>query len=160
MARVGGGKADAYLRFIIETVRPLILESFRASAERRSTGLFGSSMGGLISLYGFFAYPEHFGLVGAMSPSLWFAGGRILDYIRKRPPILGKIYFDVGSEERSLRATRSIAQLYDAQLNEILLKKGYRPEKDMVYVLEEGASHNEAYWARRLPEALRFLLTE
>ena len=56
-------------------------------------------MGGLISLYSFFRAPETFGFAGAMSPSLWFGGRAILDYIENDGRPAGRIYVDVGTEE-------------------------------------------------------------
>ena len=73
-ARHGGGGGDAYLAFVERTLKPLIDRRVRTRPEREATGIFGSSMGGLISLYAFFRAPETFGFVGAMSPSLWFGG--------------------------------------------------------------------------------------
>jgi predicted alpha/beta superfamily hydrolase len=164
--RHGGGKGDAYLRFLLETVKPLVDTSFRTAAGRASTGIMGSSMGGLISLYAFFAFPEQFGFVGAMSPSLWFARGRIMGMIKRSPPILGTIYFDYGTNEgaRSVRDAPWIRTLLsrsttmDGELYALLLAKGYRPERDLRYVEALGAGHTEAAWAERLPDALRFLL--
>ena len=98
-ARHGGGGGDAYLAFVERTLKPLIDRRVRTRPEREATGIFGSSMGGLISLYSFFRAPETFGFVGAMSPSLWFGGRAIIDYIERdgRPP--GRIYVDAGTEE-------------------------------------------------------------
>jgi predicted alpha/beta superfamily hydrolase len=166
--RSGGGKGDAYLRFIFDTVRPLVEGSFRVSGQRAARGIVGSSMGGLISLYAFFAYPEHFGLVGALSPSLWFARGRVMSTVRRCPPILGKIYLDVGTAEGArtasdmawIRAQLARSTTMDGELYALLVQKGYRPGREVMYVLEEGAQHNEAAWARRLPHALRFLLAD
>jgi len=164
--RSGGGKGDAYLRFLFDTVRPLVEDSFRTTRERAGRAILGSSMGGLISLYAFFAYPEHFGLVGALSPSLWFARGRVMNTVRRCPPILGKIYLDVGTAEGArtlndmpwIRTLLARSTTMDGELYALLVQKGYRPRREVMYLLEEGASHNEAAWARRLPEALRFLL--
>jgi predicted alpha/beta superfamily hydrolase len=166
--RHGGGQGDAYLRFLLDTVKPLVDRSFRSEPSRAATGLMGSSMGGLISLYGFFARPEAFGFVGAMSPALWFARGRTLSYVAGRPPILGRIYMDMGTGEgaepakmepwrRNLlsRSTTLSGELYAA-----LVAKGYRPGRDIRYVEDEGAPHHESAWAARLPAALRFLLRD
>jgi predicted alpha/beta superfamily hydrolase len=150
--RHGGGQGKAYLRFLIDTVKPLIDHDLRTLPGRAHTGIFGSSMGGLISLYGFFAYPAHFGFVGAMSPSLWFARGRSLTTIRRSPPILGQIYLDIGSAEPA----RMVGLCDD--LYALLLQKGYRPTRELRYEIDAGAGHTEAAWARRLPDALRFLL--
>jgi hypothetical protein len=41
----------------------------------------------------------------------------------------------------------------------ILMEKGYKMGERLKYVREEGGEHTESAWARRLPEALRFLLS-
>jgi len=165
-ARIGGGKGDTYLRFLLNTVKPLVDRSFRSDPSRAATGLMGSSMGGLISLYGFFAIPEAFGFIGAMSPALWFARGRIMGAIARRPPILGRIYMDMGTGEGAepakmepwRRALLARSTTLDGELYALLVAKGYRPGRDIRYVVEEGAPHHESAWAARLPGALRFLL--
>src|SRR4051812_7718100 len=78
----GKGKGQAYLGFIVETLKPLIDQQFRTLPDRLHTGIMGSSMGGLISLYAFFQHHEIFGFAGVMSPSLWFAGRAIFDLLR------------------------------------------------------------------------------
>lgn len=142
-----GGRGEEYLSFLVSTVKPLIDETFRTRREREHTGMIGSSMGGLISLYGFFRYPEVFGLVGSMSPALWFAGGAIYSYVSQVPFRPGRIYLDHGTHDN--RAGR---------MNRLLVDKGYEPGQHLLYIKEEGGEHNEPTWARRLPGALRFLL--
>ena len=147
-----GGQGEAYLRFLVETVKPCIDRDFRTLPGRAHTAIIGSSMGGLISLYAFFRYPAVFGLVGAMSPALWFAGRAIFRYVQKAPFPGGKIYLDIGTDEG-----RGMAQ--DARRMQALLRvKGYRPGHDLLYVEERGARHHESAWARRLGPALRFLM--
>ena len=75
----------AYLEWLIGTVQPLIEKQFRVARGRESTGIAGASMGGLISLYAFGRFPERFGLVGGMSPSLFF-GDEALDALDREPP--------------------------------------------------------------------------
>ena len=167
--RLGGGRGDEYLRFIIDTIKPQIDTEFRTLPGRRYTGILGSSMGGLISLYAFFEHPTVFGFAGVMSPSLWFAGGAILDYVDAAPFHTGKIYLDAGTREygesqNSGRLHRAAAsRRYYAsvrRLKGMLVRKGYRPLRDLLHVEEKWAGHSESSWARRLPPALRFLLTE
>jgi predicted alpha/beta superfamily hydrolase len=136
-----------YLAWIVETVKPLIDRDFRTLPERAHTGMMGSSLGGLISLYAFFHRPETFGFVGAFSPSLWVNRGAIFPYIRATQYSPGCIYLDNGTLEGDARP-----------MYELLLQKGYRAGKDIRYVREEGGRHTEEAWARRLPDALRFLL--
>jgi predicted alpha/beta superfamily hydrolase len=66
------------------------------AARPRHTGIAGSSMGGLISLYGFFRYRHAFGFAGVMSPALWFADRAVLDWVERQPFAGGRIYIDVG----------------------------------------------------------------
>lgn len=168
-SRLGGGRGDDYLRFIIESIKPQIDSEFRTLPGRRHTGILGSSMGGLISLYAFFEYPSVFGYAGVMSPSLWFAEEAIFDYIDSALFHPGKIYLDAGTREygenhgggrlhRAAASRRYYASV--RRLKGMLVRKGYRPLRDIMHVEEKWAGHSESSWARRLPPALRFLLTE
>src|SRR4051812_9334479 len=78
---LGGGRGDLYLEFLIDTVKPLIDERFMTIPDREHTGIVGSSMGGLISLYAFFRHPEVFGFAGVLSPSLWLTERATFSYI-------------------------------------------------------------------------------
>jgi predicted alpha/beta superfamily hydrolase len=151
-ARHGGGGGDAYLQFIVETVKPRIDKRFRTVTARDGTGIAGSSLGGLISLYGFFRHPTVFGFCGAMSPALWFADGAIFDYIERAPFVPGRIYMDCGTGEgeRELRDVRCAC--------EQLRKKGYQRGRGLLCVLEPGAPHNERAWGARTRRKLEFLL--
>ena len=112
-ARQRGGQGDAYLDFLVRTLKPEIDRHFRTRRERSHTGIMGSSMGGLISLYGFFRYAEVFGFAGAMSPSLWFASRAIFDTLGSLPRWSGRVYLDIGTGEgrAAVRDTRQMARL-------------------------------------------------
>jgi predicted alpha/beta superfamily hydrolase len=150
--RLGGGGGDAYLAFIERTLKPLIDKRVRTRPEREATGIFGSSMGGLISLYSFFRAPHVFGFAGAMSPSLWFGGRAIIDYIEQDGMPPGRLYVDAGTEEGA-------GTVRDAmRLAQVLERKGYVPGESMLFSAVEGGRHEEAHWAERLVPALDFLL--
>jgi predicted alpha/beta superfamily hydrolase len=150
-AKAGGGDGDAYLAFVERTIKPLIDRRFRTRPEREATGIFGSSLGGLISLYAFFRAPETFGFAGAMSPSLWFAGRAMLSYVERdgNPP--GRLYVDAGTEEGAgtIRDGRELVTILHA--------KGFGDDR-LRFVTDDGGRHEEAHWARRLVPALEFLL--
>jgi predicted alpha/beta superfamily hydrolase len=150
--RHGGGRGDAYLDFVIGTVKPLVDRDFKTRPDRDHTGIMGSSMGGLISLYAFLRHPSVFGFAGAMSPSLWFAGRRILDFAREQPHVPGRLYMDMGTGEGEAHVH------HVHELHRILLEQGYRQGSDLFYVEEDDAEHREDAWARRLRTALYFLL--
>ena len=154
---LGGGSADEYLDFLVDEVKPLVDESFRTRPSRESTGLLGSSLGGLVSLYGFFENPDTFGFAGAMSPAFWWTRGEVFDYVATRSRVPGRLYVDVGGDERPDDPERSREYREDAErMVELLREKEYG--EDLRFVVNDGAVHHEDAWAERLPDALRFLL--
>jgi predicted alpha/beta superfamily hydrolase len=161
-----GGRGDWYVAFVANMVKPLIDRDFRTLPEREHTGILGSSMGGLISLYAFFCRPEVFGFAGIMSPSLWFAQGAIFPYVQQAISKPGQIYLDLGTHESldtrvDHEAPHKYTSLYLAaarNMRDLLDQKGYRLGQELRYEEAEQAIHNEAAWASRLPGALEFLL--
>lgn len=143
------GRGQEHVAFLCETLKPFIDAKFRTRPEHDATGVMGSSMGGLISLYAFFRRPDVFGLCGAMSPSLFVGRGAIVPYAIHAPWNHGRIYLDHGTQEPAARP------MVDA-----LREKGYRMRRHLKYVAERGGKHTESAWARRLPNALRFLLQD
>ncbi len=160
------GQGAAYIQFIVETVKPLIDTTFRTLSDAAHTGIAGSSMGGLISLYGFCMYPAIFGFCGAFSTAYWFGGDSLLNTVRHHATGKGRVYLDVGSREgETLRLWTPDSADLDAdyvqgvrQLRDALLQNQYQLGQSLLYVETEGAVHNEGAWAARLPGALRFLL--
>lgn len=164
----GGGKGNKYLAFITNTLKPVIDRDFRTKTERRHTGIIGSSMGALISLYAFFHKPNVFGFVGAMSPSLWFAQASILTYAESVPYRMGKIYLDAGTREHGDGhmddlTPRHLSRRYYGhvrRLKRILVRKGYRPTQSLLHIEEKWGHHHEPAWSRRFPLAIRFFLQD
>jgi predicted alpha/beta superfamily hydrolase len=161
----GGGEGNHYVAFIANTVKPLIDHHFRTLPQRRQTGIMGSSMGGLISLYAFFRREDVFGFAGVMSPSLWFARGSIYGYVENASCLPGRIYLDAGTREMGGSRINIVKRIQSRhyyagvrRMKRILINKGYRPVRDILHVEEKWANHNEAAWARRLPEAIRFFI--
>ena len=147
-----GGKGDRYLAFLTETVKPMIDATFRTRPEREATGIAGSSMGGLISLYAFFRQPKVFGFAGMLSPSLWFADQAALRFVEEAAYVPGRLYLDVGLLEGE-------GPVADARvLRDRLIEKGYRADVDLRFVEDPDGAHNEAAWGRRFRGALPFLL--
>ena len=149
--RHGGGEADRYARFLIETVKPRIDAGYRTRRDRNATVIAGSSMGGLVSLFLYFRRPSPFGGAAVMSPSIWFGERKVLEFVDDARPTAGRLYLDAGTAEGAdeLRDVRA--------LNRLLRGKGYRKDR-LRYVEAEGHQHREADWAWRLPQALEFLL--
>jgi predicted alpha/beta superfamily hydrolase len=150
--RAGGGRGDAYVSFLRDTVKPIIDAEFRTRTEPRDTGIAGASMGGLISLYALVARPDTFGFAAAFSPSLWFAERAIFGTIEAMSHPVGRVYVDIGTGERA-GAVADVKRLRD-----LLLEKGYRRGHDLFWIIEKGGRHHEQSWGRRLRHALEFLV--
>ena len=150
--KAGGGQGERYLDYLVHTVKPLIDERFRTLADASHTGIAGSSLGGLISLYAFFRYPEVFGFTAALSPSLWFANAAILEFVERAPHVRGRVYLDVGLREGPAHVALA------RRLRDILVDKGYEPRVELRWVEDREGRHQESAWGRRFRKALPFLL--
>lgn len=144
-----GGKGDAYLKWIVGTLKPLIDQTFRTLPDAANTSMLGSSMGGLISLYAGLRYPHVFANVGAMSGSFWFAQRAIIKQIQRTVMLPQRVYVDAGTAE-SIWLLDAVHATVDVLQNKL--------GDQLVYVEALSAIHNEADWAIRLPDAVRYLL--
>ena len=159
-----GGGADAYLEFLAGTVKPLVDASFPTLPEPRATGIAGSLLGGLISLYAVLARGDVFGFAGVLSPALWFDGGRLLEEAAALRPSV-RVYVDVGGREGAHRDTealrRELSRRYRDDARRLVAQlrvNGFRDGRDLLYVEDPDAVHHETAWAARGPGMLRFLL--
>ena len=67
--------ADDYLKFIVYELKPFIDKNFSVNVKAKETYISGSSMGGLISMYAIFEYPEIFSRAACISTH-WVGIGR------------------------------------------------------------------------------------
>lgn len=152
----GGGAADHFAA-ILGTLKPWVEANYRVKTGPEHTGFSGSSLGGLMSLYAALHHGDVFGRVGAISPSIWWDGRVILDMVDARPKPTVRLWVDMGTDEGS---TQQNDQAYVDDLlllKSKLIAKGFVENEDLVVYVDEGAQHNEASWARRYDEVLRYL---
>lgn len=152
-----GGSADAYGRMLVEELKPFIDKTYRTRRDAMNTGLGGSSLGGLVSLYLGLKYPRVFGKLAIVSPSAWWDEQAIIRQARslKFKPRL-RIWLDMGTHEGRQEDWQQ--NVDDARsLRDALLADGWKLEHDLKYVEAEGAEHNEASWAARVGDMLKFL---
>jgi predicted alpha/beta superfamily hydrolase len=153
-----GGKADLYGRMLVEELKPFIDHNYRTLHDPDHTGLGGSSLGGIVSLYVGLKYPKTFGRLAVISPSVWFADYQIVKFVDALPvKPKDRIWLDIGTKEGrdANEAAETVASA--KRLNEALIKKGWKPAKDLSYFEAKGAEHNERAWAARLPQVLLYL---
>ncbi len=150
--KLGGGRANRYAKFLLEEVKPFVNFQYRTQQGPESTGIGGSSLGGLVSLYLGLRQPKAFGKIAALSPSVWWNERVILRFAATaavRP--LPRIWLDIGTREGP-RIVDDVERFRD-----ILVGKGWQPDRNLHYERVEGAEHNEAAWARRVGPFLQFL---
>jgi enterochelin esterase-like enzyme len=150
--KLGGGSADRYGRMLLEEVRPFVQSQYRISEGAANTGIGGSSLGGLLALYLGLKFPQHFGSLAVLSPSLWWNKRWILDFAaRRRIKSRPRIWLDSGTDEGGNTLDNS------RKLRDILVKKGWKTGSDLLFEEIPGGQHNEAAWAQRVGPFLRFL---
>lgn len=135
-----GGQADAYLRFVAETLKPFIDHTYRTYGHREATGIAGSSMGGLLAFYAGLQYGHIFGKTGALSPSLWF-NPKVLDLARQHNGPKAQMY--VAASKTEMRGMEQTMQnVYWA------LKTGGFDDGQIRIVARDRGKHNEVFWSR------------
>ena len=153
----GGGNGDAYLRMIINELKPRIDHDYRTISDRGHTTMIGSSLGGLITAYAGVVHGDVFGNVGVMSPSTWWDNNWLLGEVPMTPTAHGMrpdcVYVDSGDSGTSNDDVTQTAMLADAYR-----ALGYQNGVTFDYVVQAGGQHSEVYWAMRLPGTFRFLL--
>jgi len=148
-------RSDAYLKFLVEELKPLIDRSYRTRSDPAHTLVMGSSMGGLISAYALVEYPRVFGLAACISTH-WPAGeGAVIDYLAQHLPKSGthKIYFDFGTETLD-----SQYEPHQQRMDAVMRAAGYAEGKDWITRKFPGAEHSERSWRARVETPLQFLL--
>lgn len=159
-AKHGGGRGAAYARFLVEEVKPFVDATYRTDPRASATGLVGSSLGGLVSLWLGLERPDVFTRIGAVSPSAWFADRDLVRRVKAGQGTGLRLWVDIGTEEGTAFAGKR-AWLDDARaLREALVARGYREGADLHYEEIEGAVHDERAWAARVDRILAFLLAD
>lgn len=159
----GRPQADAYLRFVVEELKPAIDARYSTARDASGTFLMGSSMGGLISVYALLEYPQVFGAAAALSTH-WIATfernvvfpDAAIAYLKTKLPPAGqlKLYMDRGTAE--LDAQYDQAQ---QKIDALMRAHGHVPPHVISRVFD-GAGHNESSWHARLDVPLLFLLAK
>lgn len=148
----GGGSADLYGRLLVEEIKPFIDRKYKTLPSAASTGLGGSSLGGLLTLHLALKYPTAFNRLAVVSPSVWWDNRLIVREVQALPSKLPlRIWLDAGTAEGPEVVADARA------LRDSLVAKGWVLDHDLKYVEAEGGQHNEQSWGARVGEVLKFL---
>jgi predicted alpha/beta superfamily hydrolase len=150
--KLGGGKADRYGRMLIEEIKPFIESEYRTLSGPAHTGLGGSSLGGLLTIYLGLRFAHIFGKLAVLSPSVWWNQRWILNFVARAPlQERPRIWLDTGTSEGG-RSMENVEKLRD-----VLVQRGWLQGRDLHFEEIPGAHHNEAAWAQRVGPFLQFL---
>ena len=183
--RLGGGKGPLYAKALVVELLPVAERDLRLTPGPANMGIAGSSLGGLISLAIALQYPQVFGKVGVLSPSLWWDSRAVLDEgraLQTKLPL--RIWVDMGTAEGAvhLRDTEALTHLLQHKGwvldgGSMLPRSAPRPSgmretpgaagrtlqasgsvaAEVHYERVPHGLHNEAAWAARFGDVLRFL---
>jgi predicted alpha/beta superfamily hydrolase len=148
--KYGGGEADTYLDFIINTLKPHIDKTMRTKKNRDNTMIFGSSLGGLTAFYALINYPDTFGKAGVFSPSFWYTNDiyELAGYVEN---LNAKMYFMAGDSE-----SEDMVPDLD-RMEKIILQKVKGPMQIHKKIVP-GGKHNEALWGKEFAQAYLWLI--
>jgi enterochelin esterase-like enzyme len=152
--KLGGGDASKYAEMLTRELLPFLHSQYRLRTGADDTGVGGSSLGGLVSLWMGLRYSKIFGKLAVLSPSIWWNHRYIVGYLNDTAPGIERrprIWLDVGDQEG--RRTLADAEL----LARRLLAHGWREGDDLHFEEVAGGTHDEAAWAERVRPMLRFL---
>jgi enterochelin esterase-like enzyme len=145
-----------YPDFILNEVMPFVYQHYRIARGPDNTGLGGSSLGAIISLYTAMDRPGVFGRLLLESPSLFVSHRRLLKSSRGFGDWPAKVFMAIGTKEAG-SDDRDRQVVEDVLALEHVLRRAGLKEDRLLVRIDEGASHNEGEWAKRFPEALTFL---
>lgn len=149
----GGGQGSEYMEFLVNTLKPYIDNNYRTHTNRENTGIMGSSLGGLISLYGALKYQDIYGSSGIFSPAYWISDSvwAFTNDMGKQQSI--KFYQIIGT----LEGQEYVSGMW--QMDSVLQEVGYG-ENELFSKEDPDGSHNEAYWRANFREAYLWMFAE
>src|SRR5262245_14907403 len=132
---------EAYARSVVEEVKPDIDSRLRVYDTPRETGVIGSSLGGVVSFYMAWEYPQVFGYAACMS-STFSHKDDLMDRVLSEPKRESKFYLDSGWPGDNYEVTLAMAMA--------LLQRGYRVREDFLHFVFPLEEHDENAWGRRI----------
>lgn len=127
-------------RYLVEDLKPWVDAEYRTLPGPADTAVMGSSLGGVVSLFLAWQWPEVFGNAGCLSSTFGYRDD-LLQRIESEPKRPIKIYLDSGWPRDNYETTRI--------MRNTLRARGYREGADLFYLAFPRARHDEQAWAMR-----------
>ncbi|RTZ03558.1 alpha/beta hydrolase [Flavobacterium sp. RSP49] len=148
---LGKGQGKKYIRFVTDTLKPYVDCNFRTKKEREFTGIGGSSMGGLVSIFSGLRNPEVYGKLMIFSPSLWVVPELKIN-TEKSNSADTKIYLYAGGDE-SIKMIEHIKSFKDSLISTEFVKE----KSNINLSINKQGKHSETYWSDEFPKAIEWL---
>lgn len=149
---LGKGQGKQYIRFVTDTLKPFVDRTYRTKPEREFTGIGGSSMGGLVSIFSGLMYPEVFGKLMIFSPSLWVIPKIKLGFFDFFEPMDTRIYLYAGGDE-----SETMVDHVTKFRKRLLKRESLQGKMNVRLSINEHGKHNESYWSDEFPKAIEWL---
>jgi predicted alpha/beta superfamily hydrolase len=153
--RSAAAEGKKYVNFLVDTLKPFIDEKYRTLTNREHTGIGGSSLGGLISIYAGLMYPNVYGRLMIFSPSLWVRQNVTFEQIKFFQPLPTKIYVYAGGKESATMIPNV------ERFRQALTSQGFGTNVlDFNISYDINGRHNEERWGKEFPIAIDWLFNK
>ena len=154
---------DQTFQWIIDEVKPVIDKEYRTYPFRECTGIAGSSMGGLMAIYGAVHCNRWFSKAGCVSSAIGFCMPAVMKDLNEsymNPDT--RIYLSWGTKEaRGLEDVWSDDKTsYTYKCNKRVADKMIEKNTRVKMECQVGGSHCEADWEKLVPGFMSFLWLE
>lgn len=155
------GQADAYLEFIVKTLKPLVDGAFETKSDRLNTAIMGASSGGSISLYAALKYPDIFGKAALFSTPLWVEPRFVAIAATANAYRAGtKLWFICGANEKVGQGPPGMFARDQPALIDALAGAGFSRTTQLRATIDPAGQHNEQFWGRTFEDAYKWLFQE
>ena len=148
--KLGKGEGRKYIHFLTRTLKPYIDKNYRTIPTREATGIGGSSLAGLISIYAGLMAPELFGRLMIFSPSLWVSPNIYFDAIDFLSHLPAKLYVYVGEEEGEV-AIQNVEKLKQT------LERQGKKRIEIQLSVDPSGEQSQMQWGKEFPKAVEWL---
>ncbi len=142
-----------YIRFITDTLKPYVDQKYRTKKEREYTGIGGSSLGALISIYAGFLYPEVYSKLMLFSPSLWVEPENNFPMVSFQHAFKTKVYLYAGGKESKEMVNR--IEKFSTEM--VRWEDQGLFDFEVRVVINPDGEHQEYYWSQEFPKAIEWL---
>ncbi len=154
------GTGKDTLRWMAEELKPVIDRDYRTYSFREATGIGGSSMGGLMAVYGAAAYNHIFSKAACLSSSVGPGMKELLKDIALAPISPDtRVYLSWGEEEAKYFGNKNTPALITGTAKNNYILAGLFNQRGCAsrVLCQYGGRHTEADWEKQIPDFMHFL---